>query len=176
MRLVVEYEEVNKKSQNHSGGISNLENTLERVAKCGFKTKMDKRSGFSEVDLTRAAQGLLVFVTPKGRVVRWKVMPFGVANVPPPFQELMKNILYILRRRPLVQELVSREAEIEAHIDESSLGTNTQEDHILVVQESFTVCQENHLRIRLEKCDFMREEMEYLGFGRWVRLLEISRI
>ena len=91
-------------------------------------------------------------------------MPFGVANAPALFQELMNKILYILRCRPLVQELVSRGAGMEAHIDDVSLGTNTQEDHILLLQEFFTVCQENHLRIKLEKCEFMLEEMEYLGY------------
>ena len=29
-----------------------MENTLERIVKCRFKTKMDKRSGFWQVDLT----------------------------------------------------------------------------------------------------------------------------
>ena len=53
MRLVVEYGEVDKKTQKHSGNISNMENTLERIAKCRFKTKMDKRSGFWQVDLVR---------------------------------------------------------------------------------------------------------------------------
>ena len=91
-------------------------------------------------------------------------MPPSVVNTPALFQELMKKIIYILRRRPLVQELVSRGAEIEVHIHDVSLGTNTQEDPILLLQEFFTVCQENHLRIKLEKCKFMREEMEYLGF------------
>ena len=71
---------------------------------------------------------------------------------------------YILRRRPLVQELISRGAEMEAHIDDVSLGTNTQEDHVLLLREFFIVCQENHLRIKLEKSEFMKEEMEYWGF------------
>ena len=170
MRLAVDYGEVNKKTQNHSGSIPNMENTLERIAKIRFKNKMDKRSGFWQVDLTRAVEELLAFVTPKGRVFRWKVMPFGVANAPALLQEPMKKILYILRRRPLVQELVSRGAEMEAHIDDVSLGTNTQEDHILLLQEFFTVCQEDHLRIKLEKCEFMREEMEHPGLDvgyRW---------
>ena len=90
MRLVVDYGEVNKKTQSHSGSIFNMENTLERIAKCRFKTKMDKCSGFWQVDVTRAVQELLVFVTPKCRVFRRKVMPLGVANASALFQELMK--------------------------------------------------------------------------------------
>ena len=34
MRLVVDYREVNKKTQDQSGSIPNMENTLERIAKC----------------------------------------------------------------------------------------------------------------------------------------------
>ena len=141
-----------------------MENTLERIAKCRYKTKMDKHSGFWQVDLTAAAQELLVFIIPKGCVFKWKVMPFGVANAPALFKEPMNKILYILRRRPLVQELISRDAEMKAHIDDVSLGTNTQEDHVLLLRDFLIVCQENNLRIKLEKCEFMKEEMEYLGF------------
>ena len=70
LRLVVDYAEVNKKTQNHSGSIPNMENTLERISKCRYKTKMDKRSGFRQVDLTAATQELLAFITPKGRVFK----------------------------------------------------------------------------------------------------------
>ena len=164
MRLAVDYREVRKKTRDHWRSILNIKNTLERIVNCRFKTKMDKRSGFWQVDLTRAPQELLAFITPKGRVFRWKFMPFSIMNAPALFQELMNKILYILRRRPLVQGLVSRGAEMEAHIDYVTLGTNTQQDHILFLQKLFTVCQENHLRIKLEKYKFMREEMAYLGF------------
>ena len=81
---------------------------------------MEQRSGFW------LAQELLTFVTPKGRVFCSKVMPLGVANAPALCQELMNKILYILSRRPLVQELVSGVAEMGAHIDDMSLSTNTQ--------------------------------------------------
>ena len=164
LRLVADYGEGNKKTRNHSGSIRNMENTLERIAKCRYNTKMDKRSGFWQVDLTAAAHELLAFITPKGRVFKWKVMPFRVANVPALFQKVMNKYLYILRCRPLVQELISRDAEMEAHIDDLSLGTNTQEDHVLLLRQFFIVCQENHLRIKLENRQFMKEEIEYLGF------------
>ena len=91
LRLVVDYREINKNTQNHPGSILNMENTLERIAKRGYKTKMDKCRGFWQVDLTAAAQELLAFITPKGRVFKCKVMPFGVANAPALFQEPMNK-------------------------------------------------------------------------------------
>ena len=45
-RLVVDYGELNKKTLTHSGSIPNMESTLEKIASCRYKTKMDKRSGF----------------------------------------------------------------------------------------------------------------------------------
>ena len=45
-----------------------------------------------------------------------------------------------------------------------SLGTDNRGDHILLLRELFTVCQENHLRFKLAKCQFMKVNMEYLGF------------
>ena len=161
LRVAVDYEEVNKKTQNRSGRILKMENTLDGIANCKYKTKTHKRSGFWQVDLTAAAQALLAFITPKGRVFKWMVMPFGVANEPALFQELINKRLYVLRRRPLVQELNSREAEMEAHIDAVSSGTGTWEVHVLLFTEFFPVCQENRLRIKLDKCEFMKEETEY---------------
>ena len=163
-RLVVDYGKLNKKTLNHSGSIPNMESTLEKIASCRYKTKMDKRSGFWQVDLAPNAQELLAFITPQGRVFKWKVMPFGVANAPALFQELMNKILSILRKRPKVQELISRGAQMEAHIHDVCLGTNTQEERLILLGEFFAVCQENHTRLKLEKCKFMQERLQYLGF------------
>ena len=45
-RLVVDYGELNKEMMNHSGSIPNMESTLEKIAFCRYKTKIDKQSGF----------------------------------------------------------------------------------------------------------------------------------
>ena len=62
-RLVVDYGQLNKKTLNHSGSIVNIESTLEKIAFCRYKTRMDKRSGFCQVDLRPNAQELLAFIT-----------------------------------------------------------------------------------------------------------------
>ena len=48
-RLELDYGELNKKTLNHSGSIPNMESTLEKIASCRYKTKMDKRSRFWQV-------------------------------------------------------------------------------------------------------------------------------
>ena len=163
-RLVVDYGELNKKTLKDSGSVPNMESTLEEIANCRYKTKMDKRSGFWQLDVTPNAQELLAFITPQGRVFKWKVMPFGVANAPALLQELMSKILSILRRRLVVQELIARGAQMETHIDDVFLGTNTQEDNLILFCEFFAVCRENHTRLKLVKGEFMQETMQYLGF------------
>ena len=45
-----------------------------------------------------------------------------------------------------------------------SFGTNTQEDHVVLLREFFAAFRENQPRIKRKKCEFMIEEMEYLGF------------
>ena len=109
-------------------------------------------------------QELLAFVTPQGRVFKWKGVPFGVPTAPALFQELMNKIPSVLRRTPVVQELISGGAQMEAHIHDACLGTNPQEDHLIVLGEFFAVCNENHTRLKLEKCKFMQDTMQYLGF------------
>ena len=76
-RLVVDYGELHKKTLNHSGSIPNMESTLEKIASCRYKTKMDKRSGFWQVDLTPNTQELLAFITPQGRVFKWRSCPLA---------------------------------------------------------------------------------------------------
>ena len=60
---------------------------------CCYKTKMDKRSNFWQLELTPNAQELLPIITRHGRVFKWKAMPFGVGNAPALFQELMTKFL-----------------------------------------------------------------------------------
>ena len=42
-------------------------------------------SGFWQVELILDTQEVLAFISPKGRVFKWLVMPFGVSNAPAVF-------------------------------------------------------------------------------------------
>ena len=53
---------------------------------------------------------------------------------------------------------------MQGHIEDVWLGTNSKEDHYILLQEFFSVYQGHKMRIKLEKRGLLREEMEYLGF------------
>ena len=66
-------------------------------------------------------------------------MPFGIANAPALFQELMNQIIALCKGQPAVQELLRRGAVLEAHIDDVILGTTTIDDHLPLLREFYTV-------------------------------------
>ena len=66
--LVVDYRKLNKMIKLHAGSLPVMENTI-FAALCKSKSKMDKRSGFWQVDLTERAKELMAFRTPNGRVL-----------------------------------------------------------------------------------------------------------
>ena len=63
-----------------------------------------------------------------------------------------------------MQQLFERGAQMQSHVDDVCLGTNTKGGHYILLREFFSVCQEHNLRIKLEKSEGLKEEMEYLGF------------
>ena len=60
------------------GDLSQLKEDLEQnIPSCCYGTKMHKRSGFWEVDLTPNTQELLAFITPQGRCSSGRSCPLA---------------------------------------------------------------------------------------------------
>ena len=95
--LVVDYGRLKKLTYPHAGLLPNMERTLECVARSKFKSKIDMRSGFRQVELTPEAQRLTAYIPPEGRTFRSKVMPFRLANARAILQEIMKHLMVQVR-------------------------------------------------------------------------------
>ena len=87
------------------------------------------------------------------------------------FQQLKNQVIALCKSRPAVQELLQLRAVLDTHIEDVIFRTSTIDDHLLQIRKLYTVCQVNHLRINLEKCEFLKTETDYPGFhirdGRW---------
>ena len=104
--MCIEYRKLNQRVALHVGSIPNLEDQLEALSKFKVKCKLDMRSGFWQVSLSPKAQELCSFITPSGRVFKPLVMPFGLSNAPPIFQELMDKVVSQAKENPKVKQLI----------------------------------------------------------------------
>ena len=126
-----------------------------------LQTEMDKRSGFWQVDLAAAAQELVAFITPKGVCSNgWSCHLAWLTLVPIPGAHEQSDV----QDTTETNRAGAYRAQMETHIDDVCLGSNTKEDHYILLQGFFSVCQEHNVHIKLEKCWFLKEAMEYLGF------------
>ena len=169
-RMVGQYKKVNEMTKMHSGFLPNMESMVESLAGCKVKSKLDLRSGLWIVGMSERAKEITSFFTPNGQVWRWNIMPFGISSAPALFQELMERIIAEVKENPKIAKLLeAKDAQnqcfLAAFFDDEWIGSPTIEDHLLILEDFFKVFQRQKLCIKLSKCEFLKENLEYLGFS-----------
>ena len=99
------------------------------------------------------------------------VIFFGMTNSPATFQTMMNNVF-----RTLIAEGI-----IVVYLDDILIFTRTEKEHKQAVQRVLEVLAEHKLFLCLEKCEFHRKEIEYLGLVIWenkvvIDLVKVARV
>ena len=81
------------------------------------------------------------------------VMFFGMTNSPAIFQTMMNDIF---------QDLIAKGIMV-VYLDDILIFTRTEEEHAKAIRWVLQVLQEHKLFLHLEKCEFCKERIEYLG-------------
>ena len=79
-------------------------------------------------------------------------MPFGLRNAPPTFQ------------RAIVLALQGTEHCAVVYIDDILIFSTTREEHMQHLNLVFQQLQAHAYYVRLVKCEFFQEEVEFLGY------------
>lgn len=82
----------------------------------------------------------------------YKVMPFGICNIPATFQREMNRIFL-----PLIGKCMF------VYMDDIVIFSTNLEQHILDLQNVFSIIRDNGLKTNLSKCHFFKEEVELIG-------------
>ena len=80
-------------------------------------------------------------------------MPFGLTNVPVLFQALINDTLW-----EYLDDFYT------AYLDEILVYSNTLEKHQQHIQKVLENLKRAHLQVELEKSEFYKETIEFLGF------------
>jgi hypothetical protein len=79
------------------------------------------------------------------------VMPFGLTNAPATFQSVMNNIFEPLMRKGVLVFM------------DDILVYSSLDAHVQLLRQVFDVILTHQFQIKLSKCSFAKQEIEYLG-------------
>ena len=112
-------------------------------------TKLDMSDAYLQVELDDATKQLLVINTHRG-LYRYNRLAFGPAPAPAIFQRLVEN-------------LVAGIPYVAAYLDDVIVTGRTKEEHMSNLKQVLSALNEHGMKLRLEKCEFFRKQVTYLG-------------
>ena len=121
-------------------------------------TTLDLHSGYYHIGLTDEAKPKTAFVTPHGKW-HFNMVPFGLAQAPSYFQQLMNQVLQGLQGLKGLQGLDFA----IAYLDDIVIFSNNEVEHLQHLETVFKRLQDAGLKLKESKCDFFRSQIHYLG-------------
>ncbi|KAK3516480.1 hypothetical protein QTP70_017817, partial [Hemibagrus guttatus] len=125
---------------------------LEQLRGARIFTKLDLRSAYNLVRIREGDEWKTAFHTTHGHY-EYRVMPFGLTNAPAVFQALINGVFQDLLGKGVI-----------AYIDDILVYSKSLEEHVLHVREVLSRLQRHHLYVKLEKCEFHRRTVTFLGY------------
>ena len=151
-RMCIDYRALNKDTVKDRFPIPRIDELLDRLGRAKFFTKLDLASGYHQIGVTSGDIAKTAFRTNRGSY-EFIVMPFGLTNAPATFQRLINSVF---------------EGEINdfvlVYLDDILIFSETLEDHWRHLDIALRRLRDAKLYGRLHKCDFIKKEVEYLGF------------
>lgn len=152
-RLCFDGRKLNSVIKKDAYPLPRIDRILQMLGNARFMSSVDLRSAFWQIPLSNESKEKTAFSIPGRGLFHFKVMPFGLATAAQCQQRLMDAIFG--------PEL---EPHIFVYLDDIIIVSSTFDEHIGLLNEVFLRLQEANLTISLEKCNFFRETLNYLGF------------
>lgn len=149
LRFCNDYRKLNCITKPDSFPLPRVDDLVDHVGSAKFVTKLDLLKGYWQVPLSTRASEICAFVTPD-HFLQYTVMPFGLRNAPATFQRLMNTVLCGVRN-------------CDVYLDDIVAHSSTWSEHLDTLREVFTRLRTASLTLNLEKCEFEKAVVTYLG-------------
>ena len=147
--LAIDYRALNKVTRKFTWPNPKVEDIFSKLNGAKYFTTSDLRARYHHIPLDHSSIPKTVFISPFGKYEYMKV-PFGLAQAPAYFQELMASILKDFHFAI-------------AYLDDIIIFSNTPEEHISHIQKIFNKLWSAKLSMKLSKCHFFSQEIQYQG-------------
>ncbi|GBG87409.1 hypothetical protein CBR_g45466 [Chara braunii] len=151
LRMCIDYRGLNRITRKNAYPVPRIDDLPDAASGCKVFSKIDLKSGYHQIEVDPSAQHKTAFKTRDG-LYEFIVMPFGLTNAPATFQCLMDKVL----RHQLNRFVV-------VYLDDILIFSKSMEEHVKHLEEVLQVLKEAQLHLNLEKYEFGRDSVIYLG-------------
>ena len=147
-----DYRKLNALTKKNKYPLPLMSEVLDRLKGARYYTKMDIHWGYNNVRMRKGDEPLAAFKTYRG-LYEPTVMFFGLCNSPATFQTMMNEIF---------RDQIGRNICV-IYMDDILIIGETLEELRKNTEEIFNLLKKHNLSVKLEKCEFEKTSVEFLG-------------
>ena len=148
-QLVINYRALNKVTRNFNWPMPKVKDIFLKLNGAKYFTTLDLRAQYHHIPVDNSSILKTAFNSPFGKY-KYVRVPFGLAQAPAYFQELMTNILKDFNFTI-------------AYLDDIIIFSKTPEEHLTDIRQVFEKLSSAKLSMKLSKCHFFSTKIQYLG-------------
>ncbi len=150
-RMVIDYRALNAATQRNRYPLPRVDELFDQLQGARYFSKIDLRTGYWQIRVAAEDVPKTAFTSRHGHF-EWLVLPMGLTNAPAEFMALMENTF---------REELNRS--VLVFLDDILIYSRTLEEHERHLRAVLQRLQSQKLYAKLSKCQFMRQEVEFLG-------------
>jgi RNase H-like domain found in reverse transcriptase/Reverse transcriptase (RNA-dependent DNA polymerase)/Integrase zinc binding domain/Integrase core domain len=150
-RIVIDYRELNKQVEDDKFPIPLITDILDSLGKCVYFSTLDLTQGYYQVELEDESRPCTAFSTANQHYQLTR-LPMGLKTSPAQFSRIMSLALSGLTQ-----------VNCWVYLDDILIFGNSLENHNKNLKQVLERLRETNLKLKPEKCKFLRKEIVYLG-------------
>lgn len=150
-RMVIDYRRLNEITTDDKYPLPNISDLFDKLGKSVYFSTIDLASGFHQIEVEEEDRQKTAFSTQSGHF-EFMRMPFGLKTAPATFQRAMDNVLRGLQGLHCL-----------VYLDDIIVYSSSLQEHVEKLRMVFERLKETNLKATLDKCEFFRKEVLYLG-------------
>jgi len=150
-RMVIDYRRLNAITIDDKQPLPLIQDVIDRLRGAKYFSTLDAASGYWHVAIAEDSIEKTAFSTADGHF-EWLVMPFGLKNAPPTFQRIIQTAL----KGFLFNNVI-------VYLDDIIVFSEAIDEHLKLLDNIFTRLENVGIKLRRDKCQLARLEVEYLG-------------
>lgn len=150
-RFCVDYRRPNLLTVKDSYPLPRMDDCIDSLGSAKYFTLLDANCGYWQINIRPEDRVKTAFICHEG-CFEYTRMPFGLCNAPATFQRTMDIVLSGFRWKTYL-----------VYLDDVVVFSDTFDDHLNYVSQVLNCLKTVGFSLKLSKCDFFKEEINYLG-------------